>query len=86
MLKRIGLGLLVFIALVAIVGLAWEPLTATAAAPPPARIYDARIVHEIRRTAYRSDQVCLPLRKLSHGGELSWQRDCVSLLSSGEAT
>ena len=46
MLKRIGLGLLVFIALVAIAGLAWEPLTATAAAPPPARIYDARIVRD----------------------------------------
>lgn len=46
MLKRIGLGLLVLIAFVALAGLVWEPLTATAAAPPPARTYDTRIVRD----------------------------------------
>lgn len=46
MLKRIGLGLLVLIALVALAGLVWEPLTATAGTPPPARTYDARIVRD----------------------------------------
>jgi acyl-homoserine-lactone acylase len=45
-LRKIGLGLLALIAMVAVVGLVWEPLTATAAAPPPTKPYDARIVRD----------------------------------------
>ncbi|WP_309547075.1 acylase [Sphingomonas sp. SUN039] len=46
MLKRIGLGLLVLVALLAVAALVWEPLSVTAAAPPPARSYDAQIVRD----------------------------------------
>jgi acyl-homoserine-lactone acylase len=45
-LRKIGLGLLVLIAIVLVAGLVWEPITATASAPPPARTYDARIVRD----------------------------------------
>ena len=45
-LKRAGLGLLVFLVL-ATIGLAvWEPLAIDAAAPPPDRAYEARIVRD----------------------------------------
>ncbi len=42
-----GAGLLVALLVVVAIGLAvWEPLTATAAAPPPAQRYDTRIVRD----------------------------------------
>ena len=46
MLRRIGLGLLALAALVAVAGLVWEPLSASAPAAPPARSYDSRIVRD----------------------------------------
>ena len=46
MLKRIGVGLVAFVALVLIAGLVWEPLTATTSAGPPLHRYDARIVRD----------------------------------------
>jgi len=46
MLKRIGLGVVLVLALAAIGLGVWEPLLATRTAPPPARVYDARIVRD----------------------------------------
>ena len=46
LIKRIGLGLLVLIAVIA-VGLAvWEPMSVEISVPPPARDYEARIVRD----------------------------------------
>jgi acyl-homoserine-lactone acylase len=45
-LRKIGLGLLVLVAIILVAGLVWEPLTATAGPPPPARTYDTRIVRD----------------------------------------
>ena len=44
--RRIGLGLLAIVLLVAIALATWEPLTATRAAPPPARKYDTVIARD----------------------------------------
>ncbi|MBO9713124.1 acylase [Sphingomonas sp.] len=44
--RRIGLGLLVLVTLVAIGLATWEPLLATRAAPPPAHKYDVEIVRD----------------------------------------
>ncbi|MBY0520125.1 MAG: penicillin acylase family protein [Sphingomonas sp.] len=42
-----GAGVLIALLILVAIGLAvWEPLTATAAAPPPARTYDVRIVRD----------------------------------------
>lgn len=46
MLRKIGLSLFGLIAVLAVAGLVWEPLVATASAPPPARDYDSRIVRD----------------------------------------
>ncbi len=46
MLRKIGLGLLALIVIIAVAALVWEPLTATASAPPPAKAYDSRIVRD----------------------------------------
>lgn len=45
-LKRIGLGVLALLLLVAIGLAVWEPLTATRAAAPPPRAYDVEIVRD----------------------------------------
>src|SRR5437868_2014487 len=45
-LVRGATGLVVFIILVAIGLAVWEPLTATAPAPPPARTYDVKIARD----------------------------------------
>lgn len=46
MIKRGGIALLVLLAVVAIGLAVWEPLTASAASPPPAHKYDTRIVRD----------------------------------------
>ena len=46
--KRIGVGVLVVLALAFIALATWEPFTVTTAAPPPARAYEA----EIRRDEF----------------------------------
>ncbi len=46
MLRRIGLSLLAVVALVAVAGLVWEPLTTPTPMPPPARSYDSKIVRD----------------------------------------
>ena len=46
MARKIGLGLFALIAIVLLVGLIWEPLSATAVAGPPAHKYDAKIVRD----------------------------------------
>lgn len=46
LLGRLGAGVLVFLIVAAIVLAVWEPLTATAAPPPPQHRYDTRIVRD----------------------------------------
>lgn len=46
MIRRIGLGLLMFLVILAVAGAVWEPLTASTPAPPPARNYDSRIIRD----------------------------------------
>ncbi len=46
MIRRIGIGLVALVILVAIALAVWEPLTATAPTAPPARAYDVKIARD----------------------------------------